>query len=42
MTTTQIAPFDELSAALRGELITPADPPYDEVRAVYNLSLIHI
>ena len=36
MTTTQIAPFDELTAALRGELITPADPRYDEVRAVYN------
>ena len=36
MTTTQIAPFDELSAALRGELIMPADPRYDEVRAVYN------
>ena len=36
MTTTQIAPFDELTAAMRGELITPADPRYDEVRAVYN------
>jgi FAD/FMN-containing dehydrogenase len=36
MTTTQIAPFDELTAALRGEVITPADPRYDEVRAVYN------
>jgi FAD binding domain len=36
MTTTQIAPFDELSAALRGEVIMPADPRYDEVRAVYN------
>ena len=28
--------FDELTAALRGELITPADPRYDEARAVYN------
>ena len=36
MTTTQVAPFDELTAALRGELITPADPRYDEARAVYN------
>src|SRR6476661_495984 len=36
MTTTQIAPFDELTAVLRGELITPADPRYDEARAVYN------
>jgi FAD/FMN-containing dehydrogenase len=36
MTTTQIAPFDELTAALRGEVITPADPRYDEARAVYN------
>jgi FAD/FMN-containing dehydrogenase len=36
MTTTQLAPFDELTAALRGELITPADPRYDDARAVYN------
>jgi hypothetical protein len=36
MTRTQVAPFDELTTALRGELITPADPRYDEVRAVYN------
>lgn len=36
MTTTQVAPLDELTAALRGELITPDDPRYDEVRAVYN------
>jgi FAD/FMN-containing dehydrogenase len=36
MTTTQVAPFDELTAALRGELITPADPRYDDARAVYN------
>jgi FAD binding domain/Berberine and berberine like len=42
MTATQSAPapdtvaYDELVAALRGELITPADPGYDEARAVYN------
>jgi FAD/FMN-containing dehydrogenase len=36
MTTTQVAPFDELTAALRGDLITPDDPRYDEARAVYN------
>jgi FAD/FMN-containing dehydrogenase len=36
MTTTQVAPFDELTAALRGELITPSDPRYDHARAVYN------
>ena len=36
MTTTQVAPLDALAAALRGELITPADARYDEVRAVYN------
>ena len=36
MTTIQIAPFDELTTALRGELITPDDPRYDDVRAVYN------
>jgi FAD/FMN-containing dehydrogenase len=36
MTTTEVAPFDELTAALRGELITPADPRYDDARAVYN------
>jgi hypothetical protein len=36
MTTTQIAPFDELAAALRGELIKPGDRGYDEARAVYN------
>ena len=29
-------PYDELESALRGELITPADPRYDEARAVYN------
>jgi hypothetical protein len=40
MTTTAPRPtapsFDDLAAALRGELITPADPGYDEARAVYN------
>ena len=36
MTTTRIAPLDELASALRGELITPDDPRYDEARAVYN------
>ena len=37
MTTTHDRhPFDELTAALRGEVITPADPRYDEARAVYN------
>lgn len=30
------APYDELIAALRGDLITPADATYDHVRAVYN------
>ena len=29
-------PYDELAAALRGELITPGDRGYDEARAVYN------
>jgi FAD/FMN-containing dehydrogenase len=40
MTTTSAAvataPYDELAAALRGDLITPDDPHYDEARAVYN------
>ena len=40
MTTTSAAvataPYDELAAALRGDLITPSDPHYDEARAVYN------
>ena len=36
MTTTQIAPFEQLAAVLRGDLITPVDPRYDEARAVYN------
>ena len=30
------ARFDDLAAALRGELITPGDPGYDAARAVYN------
>ena len=29
-------PYGELIAILRGDLITPADPVYDEARAVYN------
>ncbi len=39
MTTTSertTAPYDELAAALRGELITAAHPGYDQARAVYN------
>ncbi len=30
------APFDELGAVLRGDLITAVDPGYDQARAVYN------
>ena len=30
------APYDDLAGTLRGELIRPEDPGYDEVRAVYN------
>jgi FAD/FMN-containing dehydrogenase len=33
---TATAPYEELSAALRGDLITPDDPGYDDARAVYN------
>src|SRR3954454_18460822 len=29
-------PFQKLAAALRGDLIVPGDPGYDEARAVYN------
>jgi FAD/FMN-containing dehydrogenase len=29
-------PYEDLAAALRGELITPVDTGYDEARAVYN------
>jgi FAD/FMN-containing dehydrogenase len=40
MTTTAVrvaaAPYEELAAALRGDLITPVDPRYDQARAVYN------
>ena len=30
------ASYDELAATLRGRLVRPSDPDYDEVRAVYN------
>src|SRR5215467_742024 len=30
------APYEELAAAVRGDLITPGDPAYDQARAVYN------
>ncbi len=33
---TNTAPYTELAAALRGELICATDPGYDEARAVYN------
>ena len=33
---TVTAPFAELAAALRGDLIMPSDPGYDQARAVYN------
>jgi FAD/FMN-containing dehydrogenase len=42
MTTTQptapsaTAPYDELAAALRGDLIRPDDAGYDQARSVYN------
>lgn len=29
-------PYDDLAAALRGDLITPGDTRYDTARAVYN------
>src|SRR3954451_12201622 len=35
-TTTAATPYDELAASLRGHVVTPADPGYDEARAVYN------
>src|SRR5215472_10754119 len=34
--TVTAAPYGELAAAVRGELITPGDPGYDQARAVYN------
>jgi FAD/FMN-containing dehydrogenase len=34
--TTTTAPYAELAAALRGDLIVPGDPGYDQARAVYN------
>jgi FAD/FMN-containing dehydrogenase len=30
------APYEELATTLRGELILPGDPGYDDARAVYN------
>jgi FAD/FMN-containing dehydrogenase len=33
---TQVAPFDELAAQMLGTVTTPADPGYDQARAVYN------
>ncbi len=33
---TTAAPYDELASGLRGELIVPGDPGYDDARAVYN------
>jgi FAD/FMN-containing dehydrogenase len=36
MTTSTSAPFADLAAALRGELVTPGDDAYDAARAVYN------
>ncbi|HVW42386.1 MAG TPA: FAD-binding oxidoreductase [Amycolatopsis sp.] len=38
MTATPVttAPYEDLTAVLRGVLITPSDPDYDEARAVYN------
>jgi FAD/FMN-containing dehydrogenase len=38
MTTSAIAtaPYEDLAAAVRGSLIMPGDPGYDQARAVYN------
>jgi FAD/FMN-containing dehydrogenase len=33
---TATTPYEELAAALRGDLITPGDPGYDQARAVCN------
>ena len=35
-TATTTAAYAELAAALRGDLIVPGDPGYDQARAVYN------
>ena len=35
-TATTTAPYAELAAAVRGDLILPGDPGYDQARAVYN------
>src|SRR5215468_12018354 len=37
-TTTDVAtaPYEDLIAALRGDVIRPGDPGYDQARAVYN------
>ena len=34
--TTTTAPYAELAAAMRGDLILPGDPDYDQARVVYN------
>jgi FAD/FMN-containing dehydrogenase len=36
MTTTLTAPYEELAAVLRGDMIRPGDPGYEKARAVYN------
>jgi FAD/FMN-containing dehydrogenase len=33
---TATAPYEELAGGLRGQLIVPSDPGYDQARAVYN------
>src|SRR5260370_7889866 len=33
---TETAAFEQLAAALRGDLIVPGDAAYEEARAVYN------
>jgi FAD/FMN-containing dehydrogenase len=35
-TATATAPYGELAATVRGEVILPGDPGYDQARAVYN------
>jgi FAD/FMN-containing dehydrogenase len=35
-THTATVPYGELAASLRGQLLVPADPGYDQARAVYN------